>query len=511
MVSGYMLLSVNVLFTLGTVPLALHYLSTDEFGLWALAAQIATSLALMDLGLSGATARIIIDYKDHPETGDYGSIIQTDVLVGLVQGGLILIIGTLLAFVIGPIMQTIPASLGPKLFWLIIGQSVIAAILFATRSITHVLTSHQRYDVFNYGGICGLLVNFGVMWWGFSAGIGVYAMLAGQAAGFIIGVIVNLIGCCVLKLLPKRGQWGPPTWARFHELFAFGRDYFFFVVGTQFVYASQTILLTRVIGLDAAALWSVYTKTYILVTQVIMQVFQYASTVLAEMIVQGDRERLLHRFKQVAVLCVNLAVAAGALFAICNSSFVQVWKAGKVFPIQWPPWNDLLLAIWLVISVAGRVHIIFAGQTKAFHFMRYIYYLEGLAFITLTVLLHRFGGITMMLGASIFSSLCFSLPYAFWRTRDYFHLSRRDLAAWHVSTLKILLTVALAALPVWWFTRPLHPLVRLVVESTVAGSWAAAMFLRYGPGAELRAEACRRAPPWARPILKRIGLAELKG
>ena len=36
LMSSYALLGVNILYTLGAVPLALHYISVAEFGLWAL-------------------------------------------------------------------------------------------------------------------------------------------------------------------------------------------------------------------------------------------------------------------------------------------------------------------------------------------------------------------------------------------------------------------------------------------------------------------------------------------
>ena len=51
LVSGYVFLGANALYTLASVPLALHYLSKPEFGLWAVATQIAGYLMLIDFGL----------------------------------------------------------------------------------------------------------------------------------------------------------------------------------------------------------------------------------------------------------------------------------------------------------------------------------------------------------------------------------------------------------------------------------------------------------------------------
>ena len=75
--SGYAQLGANVFFTLASAPLALHYLSADEFGLWIVTSQIAGYIALMDFGLNASAARIFIDYKDEPQRGEYGGIIQT--------------------------------------------------------------------------------------------------------------------------------------------------------------------------------------------------------------------------------------------------------------------------------------------------------------------------------------------------------------------------------------------------------------------------------------------------
>jgi hypothetical protein len=155
-----------------------------------------------------------------------------------------------------------------------------------------------------------------------------------------------------------------------------------------------------------------------------------------------------------------------------------------------------------------RVHVGLVGQAKAFRLMRYLYFIEGFAFIGLTILLHRLGGITTMLLVSIVCSLGCTFPYGLWRTREYFHLRWGDLLRWHRGTLALVGTVAPVTVLLWWLAGDLPALQRLVVEETVLGIWAALMFLRYGLGSTLRAEACRYAPNWARPMLVRTDSAK---
>src|SRR5258706_16375875 len=95
--SGYLAMGGSVVYALASVPLALHFLSKEEFGLWAVAAQVAGYLVLIELGVSGAASRILIDHKDKPERGEYGSVIKTSCLVLAIQGLLIVIGGGAIA------------------------------------------------------------------------------------------------------------------------------------------------------------------------------------------------------------------------------------------------------------------------------------------------------------------------------------------------------------------------------------------------------------------------------
>jgi len=500
LISGYVQLVVNSLFTLISVRMALSYLPHDEYALWMPVTAIAAYIALLDFGLSTAASRILIDYKDQPHTGHWGAFIQTTLWVGLSQAALILLAGIALAFVMGPLLN-IPVALRHQFFWLVLGQCAVTAAMFATRPAVLILNAHQRYDIGNYASSLALVVNGTVMWACFARGVGVYALMWGQVGGVVTASAVNAFYCVKLKLLPGKGQWGRPTWEKFGELFVFGRDVFLFLLGLQVIYVSQTLLLTPLIGLEAALIWGVCTRAYIVLVQIIGRIFDFSASALAEMMVRGERERLLRRFREIAVLAVNLSVVAGTALALTNGPFVDVWTKGQ---IHWSPVNDLLVGIWLVITITARVHLGLVGLSKAFRFLRYLVFIEAAAFVGLTILLHRWGGITIMVVMSILCSFAFTVPYGLWRTCQYFELSWLDLARWHRGTLTLVLWLVPVGGLLWWGTRELPSFPRLVVEAVMFGAWSALIFLRYGLGASLYTEACARLPGWARPMLLRL-------
>src|ERR1043166_5619662 len=89
--SGYLATATSALYALISVPLALHYLSPKEYGVWGVAMQIASYFLLIDAGIAGAVGRFLIDHKDDKETGEYGSVIKTGCVVLLVQGACIVL------------------------------------------------------------------------------------------------------------------------------------------------------------------------------------------------------------------------------------------------------------------------------------------------------------------------------------------------------------------------------------------------------------------------------------
>jgi O-antigen/teichoic acid export membrane protein len=503
LVSGYVSVGANIFYTLASVPLALHYLGKPEFGLWALVAQISGYIALIDFGMANSVSRFLIDHKDDRRDGAYGSVIKTSVLVGLVQGGLIILAGGVLALLAGSALH-VPDDLQRKFAWLVIGQSLLTGLSFATRVFNYLLIAHQRLDIPNYGYTLTFFLSLAGMWAGMAAGWGVYGFLAGQAVSTLGNVVINGLGCMRLNLFPGRGEWGGVTWVRFRELFAYGRDNFLIGVGWQFISASQTILLTRFLGLETAAVWSVCTRSFGVVTMLVWRIFDFSTPALAEMMVRGERDRLLRRFQDITVFSASLSVVGAVLLAVCNSPFVWFWTSGK---IHWSPVNDLLLGVSCFLATAVRPHTTLAVQTKLFGFLRFIFLVEGLAFVGLNLLAYRLAGMTTLLVLSILCTLSFTLPYGLHRTRQYFGLNWRELARWFEPVLRLSFWVVPVGGLAWWLTQDGSAILQLAVRGGIFGIWTAWAFLRHGLPASLQMEIHHRAPGWSKPFFGWIGFA----
>src|SRR6266566_535078 len=100
-VSSYAVLVLTAVYALASLPLALHYLSKERFGLWTLMSSIGGYLSLIDLGMSGSIARLLIDHKDDRDGRTYGGLIKTGWIVLGVQG----LFTLLAAWVLAPLLS----------------------------------------------------------------------------------------------------------------------------------------------------------------------------------------------------------------------------------------------------------------------------------------------------------------------------------------------------------------------------------------------------------------------
>ncbi|MEI6194096.1 MAG: oligosaccharide flippase family protein [Verrucomicrobiota bacterium] len=490
LLSGYLCQGVNILYTLASVSLALHYLSIKEFGLWTLVTTVANfNMIFMDLGMSGSLARILIDHKDDRSSPAYGSVIQTGVLVLLVQGCLMALVGSVISIWL-PQWMAVPENFQPVFRLLMIFQCVLLGATYAGRVFSFILSAHQRYDMCNYASMGGFAFNLLVLWLGFKYQLGLYSLFAALSAGSIFSIIFSGWAVCHLGFLPAKKLWGRPSRAAFHELFFYGTDLFLLVIGQQLIAASAVPVISRTLGLEAAAVWGIATKVFTLAQQIVGRILDVSSGALAEMMVRGERERLKKRFGDIVVLTGTAAAACAIMVALCNASFLKIWTHGR---IAWSPENNVLMAISFFIYLTVRLSIGLVGITKRIGAMKFIYIFEGTAFVLLGLLLAPHWGFAGVIVSGIATDLLFSGVYGARRVSHYFDISYAAMFEnWCFRPMVFLCVSSVAAFGVWFITRQLNAPTQLAISVSVFGMVMLFLLWRAGLPRHLRNEIAER-------------------
>ena len=408
----------TVIYSLLSVPVALRYLSVEEFGLFVLVLQIGSYFTLIEMGMSAATSRILVDYKDAPDDGRYGSVLLTSLWVFAVQAILILLVGMLASPWI-VLLLGISSELGDTGLLLLRCLVITSALSLALRMFGTVLFAHKRLDLIHIFNGGNMLLGLGLLTTILATGMGLRGLVWLFFIQNIAAITLSIVACNKLRLLPSKGCWGKPSMQRFRELFNYGKDIFLVNVGNQVLEASQLIIVTRTMGLTAAAIWSVSTKLFTLVYQLVTKIEGTAIFFFAEMMVRGEKDKLAARFRQIYQLTAALAVAALAVVVAINKPFVSVWANPS---LAWSLSLSCLFAVAVALNAVTRCSGDLIMHTKRIAAFRYVYFLEALIFVLLALWLSAHFGFYGILGASIVCLLVFRATYTTWRMAQYFQL-----------------------------------------------------------------------------------------
>jgi O-antigen/teichoic acid export membrane protein len=488
-VSGYVMLAANLLYTMASVPLALHYLGRQEFGMWALITQIAGYFGLIDFGMTGAVARILADHKDERNGGSYGAILKTGALVFTIQGLLIASLGTAISWILPGIMA-IPANIRALFTILMAAQCILLGLTFCAKILGCTLWCHQRSDVINISSAGVFGISFAVLWLGFHFGFGLYSMLLSSAAALFCNAFASWLASSRLRLYPDHGCWGTVSWNAFREVYDYAKNLFLITVGTQLLTASQVVIVTRTLGLDAAAVWSVATKVFTLAQQIVFRICESSLPALVEMFVRREISLIQTRFRHVILLSASVSIVAGATIAVSNGSFLAVWTQGR---IAWGPENDVLMAVLLVCYTVIRCHTALMDITKELRVLKYVWLFEGICFVPAAVILSRRMGFAGVIGAAIVLDMVFLGVYSVLRTAKYFQTTAKTVVVdWLTPALRMAVFFLPVAGVIWWLTRGLGPLPRLLFCGSLTGGMGVILLFFVGVTSDMREELFRR-------------------
>lgn len=408
LLTGYGSIAANIVFTMASIPLALHYLDKEHFGLWALAAQVNGYLNLIDLGMSGAVSRFIADHKDEVDGGDYGSHLLTSGMVFAIQGLLIAVVGISFSW-FAPALFAIPPGLAGDFRGLLMLLAGITGFSVALRSLGAPLWAFQRSDVINNCATLGVISTLILLWFGFWSGWGVFGFAFAQIPG-LLGIPMAYAWVCHRNgYYPATGHWGKPSLAVFKRIFHFGKDNLLVTLGSQLVNASQIMIISRWVGLDAAATFAVSTKVYGMAMLLVANPIAAAAAGLTELHVRGENQRFVRRYWELIALTLAASTLVATGLAAGNRSFVSVWTRGS---IEWPWVGDMILALLIVLRNLNGNFIGLFGLVKDWRPVRLICLAEGLVFMPIAVVLAKPYGLMGVLTASLISHLLVTTTFS---------------------------------------------------------------------------------------------------
>jgi O-antigen/teichoic acid export membrane protein len=482
--ASYISVAATIVYSLAIVPIGLRYLGVEQFGLWMLLVQISGYLALIELGVFGAAARVLIDHKDHQDSTAYSGVVATAWVILAAQGAIMAAACWLLApFVVQ--LFNIPADLQEVATYLLRFLGLSAGLATFFKIFSAILYANQRIDLVWAFVALNPIISIFILWPLMASDYGLSAILWSLFPPIIITSALSWIACRRLGLFPRAISLADVRLQKARELFSLGADFFLVNVGTQLLEASQLMIVSRTMGLTAAATWSVSTKLFALLYQLTAKIENTAVVFFSEMMVRGEHEKLQENFQKMYQFTGSLAVCCMLAAVAVNPYFVGLWAGTEVL---WSPVNNWLIAGLLVLNLLLRCHTDFAMHTKKSGLLRFLFFFESIAFVSLALWAAPLFGFSGILVAAIVCALAFRTSYSLRRTASYFSLPTSSVAIRWLAFLvlpAVIMGLVAAATPA--LVDHLHsPVSRLLAAAAITAVAGGTVLCSVGLSSPLR-------------------------
>jgi len=387
------------------IPVALKALGKEEFGLFAVVSQLLAMLMYVELGVTGAFSRLLIDGIANGRDR-YQTVWASGFSLLLCQASVIFIAVLGMAPFIDNIFN-IPPSLHSLACGLFIASGAITAGRYALDIFNITLYANQRLSVSNLIGIAGTVIQLGVFVLAIRMGLGLWAYIWSLVTSSAFGVISAFLFCRLGGLLPKLNFSGV-SWQQIRSIFSLGMDVIFINLFNVFMSSAPLIFAGHFLTLQDVAVLAVNLKLVSLIYQIFHRIPGGAEPTLMTMISHGEIGKFRFGWQVIAKVSLASALFGGGCLYITSNLLIRWWTSPAMIM---PATATLFLCL---MPLRHMIHYLFVSSLVMFKEIRKVRFslvLEALVYSALVIVLGKCFGLPGLLGGIILS-----LPLgAMWR------------------------------------------------------------------------------------------------
>jgi O-antigen/teichoic acid export membrane protein len=343
--------SARVLVAILIVPIVLHSIGVEQYGIWLVVQQSVGLLVVADLRATGTLKSTLAITQHDSDLGAKRRQIGASMTFWAMTLPIVVLV-TLLAGFLLPYVVDVPADLveTTRIVFLITMAGVILDRLLSMPGLVlrgmNLDYVGMGIDAFMllFGGLLGLLA--------VEAGLGLIGFVTASMAGVLLGDVVR--GIVAWRRLPWMGFERPTR----DELRQFAGHSGWLALGDVsglLLFGTELILVGAVAGATAAA---IYGSTQFVIRTVcgpLVELVSSAAPGIAKLVGEGMHERALQIREHLLVLGLSGAVAVGAAVLVVNRAFVDVWVGSRLY--GGASLNAVLVAL-AVVTVLIRLDMI---------------------------------------------------------------------------------------------------------------------------------------------------------
>ena len=404
---GYLTILVALVRNVAFVPIYLHYIPVDEFGVWLATGGALIGIFLTDFGLSGALTQRASQFLG---AADYARL-GTTIVAGLLASALLAIVLTAAALVLAPAVPLF-GTLSPqglrRALWCFEIAIVAGGIAILNAALMGLLRSLHRPVVAGLAAVVADVMSVVVTLLLIFNGYGLYALAWGLLARSLLTLIWTTFGLRA-ELKCRAAVQLRLDRLEFRTLLSGSVFWFTASISMKLQANSNTVVVAATLGPTVAAAYGLTVRAHETLQALLVALSHAVSPSMAHLYGAGNIGRLRDVSMRLVVVLAGLTALGMAVTVSCNEAFVSVWVGHNLYA-GFAVSALMGLAIW--IAVLGHVGYDAVQARGDFRTIAGIYAATALLHVVVLYGLTRFGAWGAP-AASVISAL--ACAAAFWR------------------------------------------------------------------------------------------------
>lgn len=401
---------IKVLTSLVSVPLTLHYLGEERYGLWLTMSSLLAFVAFADLGIGNGLLNAISQAYGRNMREEAVEAVSTAFFL---LSGIAILLGLLFAF-------AYPFIPWPRVFNV---TSVLAereagramAVLFACFILNIVLGTIQRVQIGYQEGyrnnvwqIAGSLVGLAGVLIGIELEVGLPWLVLALAGAPVIATLLNGILLWGQHSPDLRPKWKFVSVTMGRKIANLGFMFLILQLAVAFAFSADKIVIAQILGPEAVVQFGVPQRLFAFVTMLVGFVLTPLWPAYGEATVRGDLEWVKRTLARSLRLSLFVVGPLALLMVVLGKPLVHAWVGSSIQP------SFLLLlgfGLWAVISSVGNSLAIFLNGIGLLHFQVVTAIVMAGSNIALSIFLtYQYGLPGPIWGSVISYTLCSLIP-----------------------------------------------------------------------------------------------------
>jgi O-antigen/teichoic acid export membrane protein len=327
--ASYIAFASTSIWGLATIPLAVSFLDKEELGLWTVINAFLSYLAWMDLGVGGATGRLMakaVASRDQTEINCW----WTTTRAVLSAQGLILVCAGMLLIPVFISLLAIPGHLASEAWMLMAGGILLTALSLPLRGVAGLLTAQNRFYWVPVIQIFLPWCNFLVFFILLKSGWGLKSYIIAMGSTHVLNWISYNI---LVKTGPDRPHFDRAglQWPRLKRLFGFSANITVMGLVETLMRSMPAMLITRLGGLPMVPIYNFSWKGASLGGNLMSRTYQSFYPSMQRMYVTGNSNAFQIKHEQVGFLTLGMSMLMASAVIVGNPVVVQLLAGGDFY------------------------------------------------------------------------------------------------------------------------------------------------------------------------------------